>query len=334
MRKVLPCAWIWMSLTSICGGTPLIADYYHLNNHWELLGDFVFMRRSEVHNKRLVKDANKPQCAGQCPDFTVISNGNLVNDFDFEPGYRVGLNYIADPGNGFEMNFLYIQPWHGDKKVEGNHSLSFPFSHSNFTHDFHNASVAQAEYESHFWDLEFNYWRYFTPRRVDYFSFSGLAGLRYVHWDEEFELKMFNPPDRSSYDIHTENRIFGVQLGLDLQCNPMRWLSWEFFVKVGGMVNHCEQKTFLGDLDNTVELHDFDKQKREVGIFTDVAAEFAIHCSRHFNIHAGYQCMFFSGLALAPEQISKGATKHAGDRVYDDGYAVIHGLYVGAIFAF
>jgi hypothetical protein len=334
MREVPLCTGIWMSLTSICGCIPLVADNYHLNNHWELLGDFVFMRRSEVHNKRLVKDANKFQCPSQCPDFTVISNGNLVNDFDFEPGYRIGLTYIADAGNGFEWNFLYIQPWHGDKKVRGNQSLSFPFSNSSFTHDFHDASVAQAEYNSHFWDLEFNYWCYFTPRRVDYFSLSGLAGLRYVHWDEEFELKMFNPPDRSSYDVSTENRIFGVQLGLDFQINPVRWLSWEFFAKVGGMVNHCEQETFLGDLDNTVELHDFDKQKREVGIFTDVAAEFSIHCSRHLNFHAGYQFMFFSGLALAPEQISKRATKHAGDRVYDDGYAIIHGLYVGVIFGF
>src|SRR6267154_2065609 len=96
----------------------------------------------------------------------------------------ISLTSMADASNGFEWNFLYIQPWHGDKKVKGDQSLSFPFSRASFTRDFHNASVANAEYESHFWDLEFNYWRYFTPRRVEYFSLSGLAGLRYFHWDE------------------------------------------------------------------------------------------------------------------------------------------------------
>jgi hypothetical protein len=334
MRKVPPGAWIWMSLTSICGGSPLIADNYHLNNHWELLGDFVFMRRSEVHNKRLVKDSDKPQCSGQCPNFTVISAGNLVNDFDFEPGYRVGLTYIADARNGFEWNFLYIYPWHGDKKAKGNQSLSFPFSKAHFTQDFRNASVAQAEYESQFWNLEFNYRRSSSPRRADFFSLSGLAGLRYVHWNEEFELKMFRPPDRSSYNISTKNRIFGVQIGADLQWNPTHWLSWEAFAKFGGMVNHAEQETFLGDLDNSIELRDFHKQKRGLGVYTDIAAQFAIHINRHFNIHAGYQFMFFSGLALAPEQISKRGTRNAGNRVYDDGSAIIHGLFVGVILAF
>jgi hypothetical protein len=309
-------------------------DNYSLNDHWELLGDFVFMRRSDIHNKTVVKDSDKFQCSGQCPNFTVIDNSHLVNDFTFEPGYRVGLAYIADQWNGFEMNFLYIQPWHGDKKVRGDESLSFPFSHADFTRDFQNASVAIAKYESHFWDLEFNYWCYFTPRRVDYFSLSGLAGLRYFHWDESFALKMFNPPDHSSYNVGTENRIFGVQLGLDFQMNPVRWLSWEFFAKVGGMVNHSEQKTFLGDLDNTIKLHDFEKQKRELGIFTDVAAEFTIHCNRYLHFHAGYQVMFFSGLALAPEQVSKRTSKHAGDRVYDDGTAIIHGMFAGVILSF
>ncbi len=335
MGKIPRNAWIWIHLASLCGSWPLFADNYRFNAHWELLGDFVFMRRADVHNKTLVKDPDKKQkCTDICPNFTAIDTSDLVNDFDFAPGYRVGLTYMADAVNGFEWNFLYLQPWHGDKKERGDADLSFPFSDANFDKDFHDASVAGAEYESHFWDLEFNYWCYFTPRRIDYFSFSGIAGLRYFHWDEEFELKMFNPPDRSSYNVETENRIFGVQLGLDLQWNPTHWLSWDIFAKVGGMVNHCEQETFLGDLDNTVELHDFHKQKREIGIFTDVAAEFAIHFNPHLNFHAGYQCMFFSGLALAPEQISKRASKHAGDRVYDDGKALIHGMFAGLIFTF
>ncbi len=311
-------------------------DNYRWNNHWELLGDFVFMRRSEVNNKTLVKDKKKHQstCPGACPDFTVIDSTNLVNDFDFEPGYRVGLNYIVDPKMGFEWNFLYLQPWHGSKKVHGHHSLSFPFSRAGFTHDFHHADEADAHYESHFWDLEFNYWCYFTPRRVDYFSLSGLIGLRYFHWDESFRLSMFRPPDRSDYDVHTENRIFGVQAGIDFEMNPTHWLSWEFLAKVGGMADHSEQKTFLGDRDNHKTLHHFQKQHRQIGVYADVAAEFAIHCNPHLDFHAGYQVMFFSGLTLAPEQISYRAHRKAGDRVYDDGTAIIHGLFVGMVIGF
>lgn len=327
--------WIVMSLASICGCIPLAAnDNYSLNNHWELLGDFVFMRRSEIHDKTLVKNSKKKQNPCKCPDYTAISTSDLVNDFDFEPGYRVGLTYIVNDKMGFEWNFLYLQPWHAKEKAHGNQSLSFPFSHSNYTHDFHKASEAIAKYGSHFWDLEFNYWNYFTPRRVEYFSLSGIAGMRYFHWDEWFKLQLVRPPDKSNYNVHTENRIFGVQLGLDLQMNPTHWLSWEFFAKVGGMVDHSEQKTFLGDLNNQVTLRDFKKQQWQIGIYTDVLAEFAIHCNRHLNLHAGYQVMFFSGLALAPEQLSKKTTKHAGERDYDDGTAIIHGMFIGVILGF
>ena len=324
-------------LPSVCGCLTLSAhDNYSWNNHWELLGDFVYMRRNDIHDKTLVKDKKKRQskCPGACPDFTVINTKNLVNDLGFEPGYRVGLTYMVDPKMGFEWNFLYIYPWQGSKEVHGHHSLSFPFSHKNFTHDFHNADKAHAEYESRFWDLEFNYWCYFTPRRVDYFSLSGLIGLRYFHWDEKFELKMFRPPDRSSYDVRTENRIFGVQFGLDFQMNPVHWLSWEIFAKVGGMVDHSEQKTFLGDMDNDITLHSFKRQGNELGMYADVAAEFVIHAHRHLDFRAGYQAMFFSGLTLAPEQVSYRSKKNAGNRVYDHGTAVIHGLFVGLIVGF
>jgi hypothetical protein len=335
MRKVPSYAWIIVSLASIGGWIPLSAnDRYSLNNHWELVGDFVYMRRSDIHKKKLVKDANKTQCPSQCPNFTVLGTKRLVHEFDFEPGYRVGLTWMPDARMGFEWNFLYIQPWHAEKKVHRNQSLSVPFSHTSYTRDFHGASEAIAKYNSHFWDLEWDYWCYMSPRRVDYFSISGLAGLRYFHWDEDFKLQMVNPPDKSNYNIHTHNRIFGVQFGLDLQWNPDHWISWEFFAKVGGMVDHSQQKTFLGDFNNTVTLRDFERQKREVGIFTDVAAEFALHCNSHLNFHFGYQMMFFSGLTLAPEQISYRTSKHAGERDYDHGNAIIHGMYAGVIFGF
>jgi hypothetical protein len=332
IRKISPCAW----LICICGCIPLGAAQYRVNNHLELVGDFLYMRRAEIQNKTLVKDADKKQrlCPGECPNHTVMNTRNLVNDFEFEPGYRVGMMFSINRANGFEMNYLYLQPWHGKKKVRGDEDLSFPFRHADYTTDFHDASAAIAKYKSHFWDAEINYCRFMSPRGVDCFSVTGLAGFRYFHLNESFKLKMFHPPDQSSYKVRTKNRIYGAQVGLDFQWNPTRWLSWDFFAKVGGMADDSEQSTFLGDEDNTVILHDFRKHSWEAGIFTDVAAEFAIHFCRFISLHAGYQCMFFSGLTLAPSQVSQKTHRHSGDRVYDHGTAVIHGMFAGIIFAF
>ena len=327
-------AWILMGLASFCGSTMLSAHIDDsLNDHWSLLGDFVFMRRSQVPNHSLVKNKNLFQCPNTCPDFTVIDNSDLVNDFDFEPGYRVGLTYMDTIKSSYEINYLYLTPWEAEKKAHGNQSLYF-FSNKDYDKDFVNADEAIAKYTSHYWDVEFNYWRHFTPRRIDYFSLSGIAGLRYFHLYESFSLVMITPPDKSSYDIHTKNSIIGVQLGVDFQMNPMRWFSWEIFGKAGMMGNHTEQKTFLGDMNNQVELRDSKRTKRAFGVFTDVAAQMVFRFKSHYNFHAGYQCLFFSGLALAPGQISKKTNSSAGKEDHTNGTAIIHGLFAGFTFTF
>ncbi len=335
MRKGATGAWIFFGLSAFWSAAPLAAgDGSNLNDHWSLLGDFVYMKRTDIHDHAIVKDANKFQCPGQCPNHTVISTEDLIHDFDFAPGYRAALIYMPSAKNSFEGNFLYLQPWTGHKKRHGDHSLSFPFKHSDYSQDFTNADEAEAKYESHFWDIEFNFWRHFNPRRIDYFCLSGIAGLRYFHWDEAFKLTMVKPPDKSTYNIHTENRMFGVQLGLDFQINPTRWLSWDIFAKAGLFANHTEQTQFLGDLDNTVTLRDSERVKRVLGIYTDVAAQVGFQCFEHINLHGGYQAMFFTGLSVAPEQISRGVKREAGKKDYTHGNAIIHGLFVGLIWSF
>ncbi len=329
-------SWTWtlLSCISLCVTVPLSGDNYGLNKHWNLCGEFVFMRRSDIHNNSLVKDSDKEQCINQCPNFTVLTSRSLVNQLDYEPGYRIGLTYIRDNRMSFEGNFLWVSEWEGEKSVHGNQSLSFPFKNPNYTDDFNNASKAIAIYKSNFWDVELNFWRHFNPRRVDYFCLSFIAGLRYFHINESFELTMIKPPDKSSYDIHTSNKIFGIQVGLDFQMNPMRWLSWDIFAKVGGMINHAENRTLLRDQDDEITLRDFNEQERELGVFADVAGQFTIYCTNWLNFHAGYEMIFLSGLALAPEQVSKHTKSTSGEDVYVHGDAIIHGLYTGLTFSF
>lgn len=328
MRRGTCSALFLTGFISICSSAALYADNYKFNHHWNFLADFVYMRRSEIHNHTLVKNSNKFQCPNRCPNFTVMNTRNLVNDFDFEPGYRVGLTYTPNARIGFEANYLWLDEWEGDKTVHGNQSLSF----GNIGDDFANASEARGVYKSNFWDSELNFWRYFTPRDVDYFSLSGIAGLRYFNLNESFHLTMIAPPDKSSYHIRSFNKMYAGQLGLDFQMNPTRWLSWEIFAKVGVMGNHTKVKSVLRDQNDQVTVLHYKKREWEAGIFTDVAAQLAINCTRWLSVHAGYEALFFSGLALAPEQISK--KKKPEKKDYTHGTAVIHGLYTGLNISF
>ena len=176
-----------------------------------LVGDFVYMRRTQIHDKPLVKSGS---------DHTVINTQDLVHHFEFEPGYRVAFMLFPCASNSLEGSFLYLQPWHGSRERDGNGSLYFPFKEANYSHDFTDASAAKAFYESQFWDAELNYWWNMARRNRTYFGLSALFGLRYFNWDESFRLTMARPPYKSSYHIRTENKLSSLQVGLDFQMNP------------------------------------------------------------------------------------------------------------------
>lgn len=319
--------------------------------HVTFLGDFVYMKRTSLHNHSLVKNPNKKQdpCK-KCPNHTVIGTEDLIHDFDFEPGYRVAMIYTPSARNSIEANFMDLQTWHGDKSAHGNQDLSFPFSHAGYSSDFTNADKAHAEYESSFWDVELNYWRHFSAWPINYvdttgkndsekedsfqFTLSGVAGFRYFHLDESFKLSMENPPDKSKYTIHTWNKAYGAQVGLDFQMIPMPWLCWDLFAKVGIFGNDTKQKQFLGDLDDAITLRHSKDHDWQCGFFTDVAASIEFRIPKSFSIHGGYQAIFMTGLSLAPEQVSHGTDSDAGKKDRVNGNAIIHGLFVGLSLSF
>ncbi len=322
-------AFIFLSLVPLCTSTLLAAKSAHLQ-HWNLVGDFVYMRRTEIHDQQLVKDSKKYQCPNLCPNYTVIDSEDLVHNFDFEPGYRVGITFTPSEKNSIEANFMYLTPWEGHKRVHGDKSLSFPFKKSDYDLDFTDASKAIAKYTSQFWDAELNYWRNISPRLATYFGLSGIAGFRYFHLNESFKLIMIKPPDRSTYNIHTDNNLYALQIGLDFQMNPTHWLSWEAFGKVGLFANDANERQFLGDLDNTVTVRNARDSEVQWGFFTDVAAQVSFRFLHdHLNIHGGYQMMFFTGLSLAPEQVSRSVDRDAGGHDRTHGSAIIHGLFAG-----
>ncbi len=330
MRKdfLVACA---LSLSAI---TPVVAhDDLGIGYHWSILADFVYMRRTELHNRGLV-DRFSPGEGCPCDERRVMNTKNLLHDFDFEPGYRVGLAYQPTDEWALEGNFLCLEEWEGHDTKHGNNTLSFPFRNYTSTIDYRNASFARAVYKSHFYSAEFNFWRDITPRKVDYFSFSWILGLRYIHLNEFFNLAFVTGLDESNYKIRTRNRLGGPQIGACLEWNPTKQINWNFTAKFAPLANRCEQKTFLGDDNNTIVIRRFTKHHWAATFLADIAASVGYRFTSHFNIHAGYQMIYLTGVALAPEQISKSLEPDAHKKVSTAGNALVHGLFTGIIFSF
>lgn len=301
-------------------------------NTWVFLGEFIFFRRTDIHNHKLVLNSEKVTC-NVCNDFSVLDARQLMEEFHYEPGYRVGVSFNRAKSWTLEATYFTLAEWEGQRSVSGNGTLSFPFSDSNYTQDYTQADHARGEYESRFYNAEFNYWKHATPRDENYASLAWMLGLRYAYLPETFNLIFHKGEDRSNYKIKTQNFMGGVQAGVDIQWMPTTRLSWDLVAKIGEMLNLARDKVFLGDQNNTVTLRRFKKHEYNGTFFVDLAVTLGYTFPSWMNTHVGYQMIYLTGLALAPEQVDKRAGGHAG-RLLVNGEAIIHGLYAGLLFSF
>lgn len=294
---------------------------------WEFYGDFLYMTRNELQNKSLVvEDAG---VSGEVS--TVINSKDLLHRFTFEPGYRVGVLYSPTEKYGFDGCFSSLTPWVATKNQVDPGSLSFPFDDPSYDLGMTDADSAQAYYKSEYWDAQINVIRFFTPRRENYFALSGLLGLRFFHLDEKFFLKMNKNSFTSPYITTTENRLIAFQAGIDFQMHPTRLLTWAFNPKVGCFANSTEQTQFLSDDSSgfPFAIRDSTAQKWQAGFYADVFGKMGLEVLKWLELHIGYQAIFMTGLALAPEQLSKKVTPHAGAQDYTSGNVVIQGIVAG-----
>lgn len=327
----------WLLLSTVLPTSIFAWDNWCLNHHWTVWGEGLYMRRTELNGHSIVTNSQLPQCqpctpamqaCNQCPSFTVLNTKKLVKDFHYESGYRVGMVYHPNWRSSFDAIYMNMGEWGSKAKIHGPAgSLSFPFNDSHFAHDFRNADQVEAIYHSRIWGAESNYWWHYDHCPGSYFAFSWLAGIRYFNLREFFDVEFRRHGLESNYTIRTVNQIGGVQVGLDLQFNPYSFLSWDFTPKGGVFYTHAKLKTFLGDHNNTVVLRNFEDTGGQATLMFEVPISLTYRFKRHFNIHGGYEMLYLTGVALAPEQIHKKSVTSSNVNI--EGQILIHGAFLG-----
>lgn len=298
-------------------------------DHYTVVADWVYWKRHGIHDHCYVDDANKFQCHSACPNFCVYDTRRLTNEFSFEPGIRIDAQYHLGSKSTFEANYVWLEEWSAEHENQDAGSMSFPFTDSNYTFDYINADKAHAIYHSQFWEAELNYWYHMSPRKLNYVSFSTILGLRYIDMWEGFKLTFAKMNDKSHYIIHTNNNLYGAQIGADFQMNPTARLSWDFFIKLGAAANHAKQHTHLGDQDDSVILRDFKNSHIRPAYFIDLSALMSYSFWDAFEVHGGYQMLYLTGMAFASEQLDDKVGPDNGKRLYHKGQCFIHGAFAG-----
>ncbi len=318
------------SLVAACSSSFALLYQGVEDPYWTLELDVLYVQRKGIDNVILVADSSQSGA-------TLLNTTMVLNHFRWEPGVKGALTYTLSAERALECNFSWIHQWHSYIKVYGGgggSTLSFPFSNSAYTTDYSAARSASATYTSRIWNGELNYWRYFTPAQVDYFSAAGVLGVRGMYIGEHFDLTFNTPPDASDYWTITRNRLCGIQAGGMLQCNPTSRWTWEITGKAGILANCAWGRYRLGDVNDAVVLRSWHGFDWKATYLLDGLFNLMYRFHTYASIHIGYQLIGFWGLALAPEQLSTGTMPTSGNQLNDRGNLYLHAAMLGFNFNF
>ena len=165
-------------------------------------------------------------------------------------------------------------------------------------------------------------------------SHSLIAGLRYFNVSEDLVWSAFGLPDSDNddlteigtYDVETDNHLFGTQVGFTWSHNRARW-SIGLGTKGGLFINGSEVDSRFLITGNATSGDNFIDESN-ISFLVDGSLFARWHLKPNFSLRAGLECMYLSSLALAPEQINFAPTSTA--ELIGDGDAT----FLGGAFGF
>jgi hypothetical protein len=295
-------------------------------------GDVAFFRRAEGNNHRLIIDegTGKLNSSGCCSS-SACESRKLLHDFHYEPGFKVGIAYMT-PHSILEATYLWIRQWESACHKSDPGEIFFSEKNPDITNDFSGADSASAHYLCQFQNAEVNYFWYNKPRRENWFAAAWIVGVRYIFFSDILNISFQNGSDQSSYNIHVKNHIPVLHVGGVVTWNPGRVFSWDLLAKVGMGADCYNQHTFLGDLNNTVTVRNYNASKISTPFLAEAALAFTYQPLTWFNLHIAYQMIYLNGVALAPDQLVKSSNNEHRARAI--GQVIFHGWTAGLMFSF
>jgi hypothetical protein len=167
-------------------------------------------------------------------------------------------------------------------------------------------------------------------------SFEWLAGFRYLNLSERLHIYAERFQDDTGlesgvYDIRTSNNLFGVQLGTRLRRWGDRW-GCEAAGKAGLFGNAAQEEQYVLDWDQGGS---FEKRPLtsdaggQVAFVGELNLTGIYRLTDAWNLRAGYNLIWITGTALAPDQLDFSGTLPAGNQLSSSGNVFLHGVSAG-----
>jgi len=164
-------------------------------------------------------------------------------------------------------------------------------------------------------------------------SFTWFSGFRYLNVNQRLNIvaqrTVANAVEQGTYNVGTQNNLFGGQLGARLRRTSGR-LGWDATGFAGIFGNDAQQTQSVTDFPNFALRPSVTDSKGGVAFVGGGNLSGLYSLTKVLNLRAGYNTIWIEGLALAPDQLDFNlAAAQAGSRINNNGGMFLHGANVG-----
>lgn len=302
------------------------------------IADAVFLQRDN-------QSANQPLAVNQDTDQPVISAGQL--QFPTQPGVRLFYGDVDDCGLGWEAGYLGVWNMFANRQVPGDANIRSADELALLVNDFNDRSQARATYASTLNTIEINLFRRlddggFSPaarypwqRGATYSrgTWDWLGGFRWAGLEESAALT-FNggaTPVPGSYSLRSSNNLFGMQLGGRGRFEWDRWAveSWAKAALAGTAMSQSQDPIINAATPDPPVRSARSSSEGGVGFIGDINATLAYRINDVWAIRAGYNLIWLSGVALAPNQFDFGTASTSGTALHGGAGIFLYGGNLG-----
>ena len=267
--------------------------------------------------------------------------------FAVQPGLRLFRGQVDDCGRGWELGYLGVWNMFADldegglADINGGDPLSF------LVDGFDGRSLARATYSSTLNTAEANFlWRrchrgfsrhsaYPWERCGNYRrgTVDWLAGFRWAGLDEAASLQLSGGdfPGPSSYNVRSTTNLFGAQIGGRGRMEWDRWAidGWAKAALAGTAMSQSADPIVSVNVPDPAIRPARSATEGGVGFIGDLNVNLSYRLSDTWRLRTGYNFLWLTGVALAPNQFDFGGTSTAGTGLNGGAGVFLHGANLG-----
>jgi hypothetical protein len=292
-----------------CGGGPCVPppDLYFT------VGALVLTRNNDARSQAVVLQggvSGDPQL------------GTRDLDFDWRTGPSFVLGYRPTKMDAWELSYFGLHDWDAQQVVPGG-DLNLPGSLGQLT-NFFGANTMNVSYSSRIDNAELNY--FWHERSCP--SIMWMAGFRYFHLDERFDILSLTDGGDGLYDVRTGNDLFGGQLGVRWRHCCTRF-ECDVTAKAGAYDNSVGQAQSVFDVGTPRAEISNGQHEADWAFVGDIGFNTSYYVCKNWSVMAGCNVMWVDGVALAPDQLAFSGTPSAFGQLNRNGNILYEGAHVG-----